>query len=72
MWLLVILVVIIVIVTVKSMNDKKYRELESEVLKKLGFRNWDVVSYYDKCVTVKSRQALEKYDDVKFFKEKKA
>ena len=69
MWLLVILAVIIVIVTVKRMNDKKYRELESEVLEKLGFRNWDVVSYYDKCVTVKSRQALEKYDDVKFFKE---
>ena len=69
MWLLVILAVIIVIVTVKSINDKKYRELESEVLKKLGFRNWDVVSYYDKSVTVKSRQALEKYDDVKFFKE---
>ena len=69
MGLLVILAVIIVIVTVKSMNDKKYRELESEVLKKLGFRNWDVASYYDNSVTVKSRQALEKYDDVKFFKE---
>ena len=39
MWLLVILAVIIVIVTVKRMNDKKYRELESEVLEKLGFRN---------------------------------
>ena len=71
MWILVILAVIIVIVTVKSINEKKYRELESEVLKKLGFQNWNVVSYYDEYVTVKSRQALEKYDDVKFFKENK-
>ena len=71
MWLLVILAVIILIVTVESINEKKYRELESEVLKKLGFPNWNVVSYYDEHVTVKSRQALEKYDDVKFFKENK-
>lgn len=69
MWILIILAVIIVIVTVITINEKKYRELESEVLKKLGFTNWDVVSYYDEYVTVKSRQALEKYDDVKFFKE---
>ena len=69
MWILVILAVIIVIVTVQSVNEKKYRELEAEVLKKLGFSNWNIVSYYDEYVTVKSRQALEKYDDVKFFKE---
>jgi len=69
MWILVILAVIIAIVTVKSINEKKYRELETEVLKKLGFSNWNIVSYYDEYVTVKSRQALEKYDDVKFFKE---
>lgn len=69
MMLLVILVVIIVIIIVKSVNDKKYRELESDVLKKLGFENWDVVLHYNKRVTVKSRQALGKYDDVKFFKE---
>ena len=69
MWILVILAVVIVIVTVKSINEKKYRELETEVLKELGFPNWNVVSYYDEYVTVKSRQSLEKYDDVKFFKE---
>ena len=65
MWILVILAVIIAIVTVKSINEKKYRELETEVLKKLGFSNWNVVSYYDEYVTVKSRQSLEKYDDEK-------
>ena len=69
MWIFVILAVIIVIITVKSINEKKYRELETEVLKKLGFSNWNIVSYYDEYVTVKSRQALEKYDHVKFFKE---
>ena len=49
--------------------ERQYRELESEVLAKLGFRNWKIVSYFDDTVIVKSRQALEKYDDVKFFKE---
>lgn len=66
---IVIVVLAFIGLAVKSVNDEKYRELESEVLKKLGFRNWNVVSYFDKCVTVKSRQALEKYDYVKFFKE---
>ena len=30
-----------------------------------------MVTYFDEYVAVKSRQALEKYDDVKFFKENK-
>ena len=47
----------------------KYKKLEAVVLNELGFSSWNVVSYYDERVTVKSRQALEKYDDIKFFKE---
>lgn len=50
---------------------EKYKHLEKEILRKLRFTNWNVVPYYDKCVTVKSRQTLEKYDAVKFFKENK-
>lgn len=42
--------------------------LEAEVLEELGVSNWDFVSYYDEYITVKSRQAFEKYDDIKFFK----
>ena len=61
----------IVLSTVRSINEKKYRELESEVLKKLGFTNWDIVQYYDDEVFVKSRRALETYDDIKYFKENK-
>ena len=45
--------------------------MEAEVLKELGFSNWGMVSYCDENVIVKSRQTLEKYDDVKFFKENK-
>ena len=49
--------------------DKKYKDLESEVLRKLGFKNWNIVPYVDESVVVKSRQSLEKYDEVKFFKD---
>ena len=69
MWLLAVLAVIIAIFAIKRISDIKYHKLESEVLKKLGFSNWKIVSIYDARITVKSRQALEKYDDVKFFKD---
>lgn len=68
---IICIIVIGVIKIVESINAKKYRELESEVLKTLNFKNWKLVSYYDEYVTVKSRQALENYDDIKFFKENK-
>ncbi len=38
-------------------------------MKELGFSSWNIISYFDEKVIVKSRQALEKYDDIKFFKE---
>lgn len=46
-----------------------YLVLESKVLKKLKFPNWNIVPYFDNSIMVKSRQTLEKYDDVKYFKE---
>lgn len=64
--------VIVAIAVTKSINEKKYRELESEALKKLNYSNWDFVSYFDESVIVKSRQTLEKYDDIKFSKRIKA
>lgn len=68
--MLIIAVSIIVIIGItKFVIEKKYSELETEVLRKLGFPNWNIISYFDDNVTVKSRQALEKYDDIKFFKE---
>ena len=61
MWF--ILVVIIAIITFQIVSKQKYKKLETEVLKKLGFSNWNIVSYLDEQVIVKSRQTLEKYDD---------
>ena len=66
-----LLIIIVAIIIVIAINKKKYRELEAEVLKKLNFSSWNIVSYFDENVIVKSRQALEKYDDIKFFKENK-
>lgn len=67
----IFLLIIVVIVVIRLNNKKKYRELEGEVLKELGFENWNIIPYIDEYVKVKSRKALENYDDVKFFKENK-
>lgn len=64
-----ILVVIILIAVFKINKVQKYKKLEAEVLSELGVPNWEMISCIDECVTVKSRQTLEKYDDIKFFKE---
>ncbi len=66
---LIAAIILITIVTIKSINAKKYKELEAEVLKKLNFPHWNIVSYFNANVIVKSRQTLEKYDEIKFFKE---
>ena len=68
--LIIVVAIVVVIAVIKSINAK-YKELESEVLKKLNISSWNVVPYYDERVIVKSRQALEKYDEIKFFKENK-
>ena len=51
--------------------EKEYKELEKNVLYDLGLASWYSVSFYDQYLTVKSRQALEKYDTIKYFKEDK-
>ena len=66
-----IITIIIIIVTVKTILEMQYRKLERTVLSELGFSDWNIVHYYDEIVTVKSRQTLEKYDSIKFFKENK-
>lgn len=65
----IIAAIVIIIITVKNINEKKYKDLEAQVLRDLGFPSWNIISYFDEHITVKSRQALEKYDDIKFFKE---
>jgi len=68
---LIFVAIIVIIITVKMITEQKYKKLEAEVLRELRFSSWDVVTYVDEYVTVKSRQTLEKYDDIKFFKENK-
>lgn len=65
------LVAILVAFVVISVLESKYKKLETAVLNKLGIRSWDIVPYYDCYVTVKSRRTLEKYDEIRFFKENK-
>lgn len=51
--------------------EEEYRQLEAAVLKKLGFSSWEIVKDIDDCVMVKSRQALENYNTIKYFQENK-
>lgn len=67
----VVIPVILVVSIYKIIANVKYKKLEKQVLSELGFLNWELVSYFDEYVTVKSRSTLEKYDDIKFFKENK-
>lgn len=64
-----VIAIVITIIVVQNVREKKYKELEYEVLSELGFPGWDIVPYIDASVTVKSRQVLDKYDDITFFKE---
>ena len=67
--MLFVVSIIVIIIIVKIITEQKYKKLETEVLQELGFSNWNIISYFDERVTVKSRQTLMKYDDIKFFKE---
>lgn len=70
MFFIVMILIIGIFITVFEINsEQKYKKLESEVLNELGFSDWQIISYIDKFIMVKSRQALDKYDDLKFFKE---
>ena len=60
-----------VIREVQREAERQFYQMEAEVLRELGLRSWNAVPYYDKRTTVKSRQALEKYDDIKYFRDNK-
>ncbi|MBP3458706.1 MAG: HNH endonuclease [Lachnospiraceae bacterium] len=64
-----LVVVIIVIIVVMIIIEQKYKQLEADILRELGFSNWDIIPYFDDYIIVKSRQTLEKYDTIKYFKE---
>ncbi len=69
MWIILLLIGVLIVTTVAG--KVAYKNLESEALSKLGYSNWNVVAKYDELVIVKSRQTLQKYDEIKFFKENK-
>lgn len=71
-WIIGIVIAIIVVNGIVGMTrDIQYKKLEKAVLRELGFPDWNIISYYDECVSVKSRQTLEKYDDIRYFRENK-
>ena len=76
-WILVVAVAIVAIAIfliirqIHLKQEEEYKKLENEVLNKLRISSWNIISYFDEFESVKSSQALEKYDDIKFFKEHK-
>lgn len=69
LFLPIALPIIIIYKIITTIINNRYKILESEVLNKLGFYSWDKIPYFDEYVTVKSRQTLENYDEIKFFKD---
>lgn len=67
--ILIATTIAVIVFWIKCIQLKLYTKLETEVLKKLQFSDWDVVSYFDEDIIVKSRSALDKYDEINFFKE---
>ena len=65
------ILLVIAYIAFKIYCKRKYEELEAEILNEIDIANWLAVPYYDEYATVKSRQALEKYDEISFFKENK-
>lgn len=63
---------IIIAICVAFLASKiAHKKLESEILSEVGLSGWNEIAFYDDLVKVKSRQALEKYDDIKYFKDNK-
>lgn len=55
----------------KERQEYRYEVLKNEVLDELGLNDSDIFSCFDTVIIVKSRQSLENYDSIKFFKENK-
>ena len=70
-WLLIFVLLLFCIMIVAFFVERRYNKMEAEVLQKLGLKNWNCIPKANERVVVKSRQALEKYDEIKFFKDNK-
>lgn len=68
---MVLLIIAIAVVVCCLLLKEDYKLLETAVLKDLNYRSWDIIALYDRNIIVKSRQALDNYDEIKFFKEDK-
>ena len=62
-------IAISVIFICKVVLENMYDKLEAEILCKLGVSGWYEVSDIEATVTVKSRQALDKYDTIRYLKD---
>lgn len=67
-----VVAIILALIVVKIITEQQYKTLESKAFEEVGISSWEVIPYFDDHIIVKSRQALEKYDKIKFFKENKA
>ena len=67
--IILIIAIPIIVKIIKQIQEQNYRQLETQVLAELGIVNWNAVCGVDEDIIVKSRQTLEKYDEIKFFKD---
>lgn len=69
---LVLVAVALCVALCFSIESERRRIMERDVLDELGLSSWSDIEYIDFKVGVRSRDALDKYDYIKFFKENEA
>lgn len=70
LFVVVVIGLLILRIKILKQRDNLYQEIIDELLKELELDSLDpYLKEYDDIISVKSRQALEKYDDIKYFKE---
>ena len=66
-WLIFILISLCFAIAIKRRIE--YNKTYDLVMNELDFIKLNKINEYDDSVIVKSRQAVEKYDEIKYFKE---
>ena len=67
---IVIVVFVVILLVTKSIVNNQRRELLSEILSELHLEKIDSqLEEYDDSIIVKSRQTLNNYSDLKYFKD---
>ena len=65
---MIVFLIIVLIVMITYLLINAHIKFENEILSQVGLDSWDEIEDADYYISVNSKIALEKYDDICFFK----